>query len=153
MILTRSPNNGHIESQLANLSLLNEVSSSRSVINSIDLLTKRIPWKTQTIQVFAETKCCSLQTDSGFWLLMITPTQLMKHEKVKLVAIWSLHFYVLVFLDRKVLSRLLKVIHKHQPSHKMCPIKFDLQLILFAKYSCKIWYRTCGVANQYLIWF
>ena len=52
----------------------------------------------QITQAGTKTTGCSAQTESGTLLLNTTPTQLIEHEEVKLVPVWSPHPYFLISL-------------------------------------------------------
>ena len=67
-----------------------------SVLDSIEMLAKRITLKFPHNSADAKTNGYALQSDSSAPLLRISSIQLIKHGEVKLVPTWILHLYILV---------------------------------------------------------
>lgn len=93
----RSPNDGVHRISVDCLLLLNEASSSRIGLHSIELLVKGVPWESSTTPAVAKAKGHPLQIDGNAPSLGTTPTLLIE-GKVELVSTRSLHPCILVSL-------------------------------------------------------
>ena len=76
----KSPNNEVVdEVSTGNLLSPNEVSSIGKELHPVELLAKRVSWKSPNNKTVAKTVCCSQQTESRTPLLKTIPTKLTEH--------------------------------------------------------------------------